>query len=340
MKKINMAKYMFVIAGSIFLSPKGVFASEYNVQPGNTLYSISVSTKVSVDSIKAANHLTSNTVYVGQVLIIPDGTTVIDETPVATPTASTYTVKAGDTLYSISVKTKVSVDQLKTFNKLSSNSIYVGQVLKLSTATTTPQQPSPAPTPVTTTPDPTPMTTQPLPAPTTASTYTVKSGDTLYRISVATKVSVETLKTLNNLTSNTLYIGQVLKLNDAPLPAVTVNVDKLIADAKALMGVPYLWGGTTPSGFDCSGFVQYVYAQQGIKLPRVAQDQWNAGKVVTTPQVGDLVFFTTYQAGPSHNGIYIGNNEFIHSGSSTGVTIASLSNSYWKPLFLGYRSFQ
>lgn len=328
MKKINMAKWMFVIAGSIFLSPKGVFASEYKVQPGNTLYSISVSTKVSVDSIKAANNLTSNTVYVGQVLVIPDGKTVMDETPVATPTASTYTVKAGDTLYSISVKTKVSVDSLKTFNKLSSNSIYVGQVLKLLDA--------PAPTP-----DPTPMTTPtPSPAPVTASTYTVKPGDTLYRISLAQNVSVDILKTVNKLTSNTLYVGQVLKLNDAPLPVVTLDVDKLLTDAKALMGVPYLWGGTTPSGFDCSGFVQYVYAKQGISLPRIALDQWNAGKVVTTPQVGDLVFFTTYQAGPSHNGIYIGNNEFIHSGSSTGVTIASLSNSYWKPIFLGYRSFQ
>ncbi|MDE5415807.1 C40 family peptidase [Alkalihalobacterium chitinilyticum] len=113
------------------------------------------------------------------------------------------------------------------------------------------------------------------------------------------------------------------------------NVMNLIADAADLVGTPYLWGGTTPRGFDCSGFIQYVFRNQGVSIPRTAAQQWAAGRSVDKPSVGDLVFFQTYTNGPSHNGIYIGNNQFIHSGSSTGVTVTSMSNSYWSQRYLG-----
>ncbi|UCZ52973.1 peptidoglycan-binding protein [Bacillus shivajii] len=118
------------------------------------------------------------------------------------------------------------------------------------------------------------------------------------------------------------------------------NTLNVIADAADLVGVPYLWGGTTQTGFDCSGFVQYVFKKNGVNLPRTVAEQWNATKSVSKPQVGDIVYFETYRPGPSHNGIYIGNNQFIHSGSSTGVTIASLNNSYWGPRYLGARSLK
>lgn len=113
------------------------------------------------------------------------------------------------------------------------------------------------------------------------------------------------------------------------------NAINLIADASELVGVPYVWGGTTTSGFDCSGFIQYVFKKNGVNLPRTAAQQYNAGSSVSSPQVGDIVFFETYKSGPSHNGIYIGNNQFIHAGSSTGVTIANLNNSYWSQRYLG-----
>ena len=109
----------------------------------------------------------------------------------------------------------------------------------------------------------------------------------------------------------------------------------LVADASSHMGVPYVWGGTSPSGFDCSGFVQYVFKGNGKDLPRTVAQQWNAMTSVSSPRVGDVVFFETYRSGPSHNGIYIGNNQFIHSGSSTGVTVANLNSSYWAPRYLG-----
>ncbi|WP_416147727.1 peptidoglycan-binding protein [Salipaludibacillus sp. HK11] len=113
------------------------------------------------------------------------------------------------------------------------------------------------------------------------------------------------------------------------------DVMNLVADASNYIGVPYLWGGTTASGFDCSGFIQHVFRNNGVNIPRTVAQQWNAGTSVSTPKVGDVVFFETYKSGPSHNGIYIGNNKFVHSGSSTGVTTTSMSNSYWAPRYLG-----
>lgn len=108
--------------------------------------------------------------------------------------------------------------------------------------------------------------------------------------------------------------------------------------AKSYSGVPYVWGGTSPSGFDCSGFTHYVFLKNGIIIPRVSADQYYAGVWVDKSQlqIGDLVFFTTYKPGPSHVGIYIGNGKFIHASSGAGrITISDMNNPYYKECYIG-----
>ncbi|WP_416150636.1 peptidoglycan-binding protein [Salipaludibacillus sp. HK11] len=118
----------------------------------------------------------------------------------------------------------------------------------------------------------------------------------------------------------------------------TVSSSNLIDVAKGMIGTPYVWGGTTPSGFDCSGFLQYVFNQRGVNLPRTVADMWNATTPVSSPSVGDIVFYETYKPGPSHAGIYLGGGQFIQAGSSSGVAITSMDNSYWSQRYLGARS--
>ena len=104
------------------------------------------------------------------------------------------------------------------------------------------------------------------------------------------------------------------------MPVVTHSMNAMsrtvVSDAMNYMGVPYVFGGNTPSsGFDCSGYVRYVFANAGIYLPRTADVQYNCGYAVSTSELapGDLVFFETYCPGPSHVGIYVGDGNFIHA---------------------------
>lgn len=113
--------------------------------------------------------------------------------------------------------------------------------------------------------------------------------------------------------------------------------NSIVATAKTFMGVPYVFGGTTPKGFDCSGLVQYVFKLNGVNIPRLADEQYNLGRTATRSQLvaGDLVFFNTEGGGITHCGIYVGSGNFLHASSSRGVRIDSLDNEYWKPRFVG-----
>ena len=117
------------------------------------------------------------------------------------------------------------------------------------------------------------------------------------------------------------------------------DVTRLLNIAMRFGGVPYVWGGETPAGFDCSGFVQYVFRQIGINLPRTADVQYELGRKVLQSELqpGDLVFFETYEPGASHNGIYVGDGNFIGANSGTGVAVASLASPYWRTRYLGAR---
>lgn len=115
------------------------------------------------------------------------------------------------------------------------------------------------------------------------------------------------------------------------------QVPKLLTTARKYIGVPYQFGGDTPKAFDCSGYLQYVFAQNGMKLPRTADLQYKLGQSMSAGKLeaGDLVFFTTYEPGASHCGIYLGQGEFIHASSSKGVRIDKLNDSYWKTKYYG-----
>jgi len=119
----------------------------------------------------------------------------------------------------------------------------------------------------------------------------------------------------------------------------TSKAGAIIATAKQYIGVNYVFGGTTPSGFDCSGFTQYVFAKNGMHLPRVSRDQYQLGTSVSfnNLQAGDLVFFSFAKNGiVDHEGIYVGNGQFINASSSKGVTIYELGT-YWKSVYVGAR---
>ena len=145
--------------------------------------------------------------------------------------------------------------------------------------------------------------------------------------------------------------SDLLALSEAPVlnsknyvgeaPVVITIGEQIVNYSKNFLGVPYVWGGTTSKGFDCSGFTQYVFKEMGYTLKRTAAQQLDNGVSVKKSQlqIGDLVFFTnTYatSAAASHVGIYIGNNEFIHAANG-GVKITSLDHEYYAPRYIGAR---
>ena len=112
----------------------------------------------------------------------------------------------------------------------------------------------------------------------------------------------------------------------------------LSGTALSLRGAPYRDGGIDPSGFDCSGFVRYVYEQHGVPMPRQVRDQFRIGKTIDRDQLepGDLVFFSTVAPGASHVGIVIGGDQFVHAPSERGVVrVESLGAQYWASRFIG-----
>ncbi|WP_083443644.1 C40 family peptidase [Ornithinibacillus contaminans] len=196
---------------------------------------------------------------------------------------------------------------------------------------------------------------------TPANYHLVQKSDTLWRIAKAYHTTVELLKAVNDLTSNTIYIGQKLKLppkdqvqerepekeHQEPKinqkPSGTNLVDKLITEAKKYIGAKYKFGATleeAPNLFDCSSFTQLVFLNNGVELPRVSRDQASIGTNVSKLQKGDLMFFTTpdlYSDGRvGHVGIYMGDGNMIHASTSKGVTITEdvLQNPYWSKNYL------
>jgi len=185
-----------------------------------------------------------------------------------------------------------------------------------------------------------------------AAQVTVVQGDSLWAIANRTGTSVDAIKQLNNLDSDLLHPGDVLNIPDGTeqtiLPVSSqqsvsrggLDRDRIVAVlnfAKQYEGTRYRSGGESPAGFDCSGFVRYVFKNFGFELVHSAVGQYNSGTAVDVANLrpGDLVFFHTYGKGISHSGIYLGGNQFISSTSSSGVKIDNLYDGYWGPKFRG-----
>jgi cell wall-associated NlpC family hydrolase len=119
-----------------------------------------------------------------------------------------------------------------------------------------------------------------------------------------------------------------------------VDAEALTRTALALRGAPYRDGGADPGGFDCSGFTQYVFAHNGVALPRAVKEQFAAGRSIARDDIapGDLLFFATVAPGASHVGIALDGQTFVHAPSSTGVVrIEQIGSRYWSPRYIGAR---
>ena len=160
--------------------------------------------------------------------------------------------------------------------------------------------------------------------------YNVGATDGIF--GAKTQAEVDAFQTANSLSTDGIVGSITVKtLNNAYAHALKVTA--IIATAKTYIGVPYIWGGEYPTtGFDCSGFVQYVFAQNGITLPRVSVDQSIVGTSINFNNIepGDLIFFSMQNNGTvDHVGIYLGNDQFINASSSLGVTIYPIGP-YWE----------
>jgi peptidoglycan endopeptidase LytE len=248
---------------------------------------------------------------------------------------SAHIVKKGDTLLSLSKKYSIPVNELRELNNIGASKLKPGQ--KLTLRKTGPK------------------------------TYTVKKGDNVYKIAKRFDLDTDELKEMNALETDHLKPGQKIliehetetnepKTHNAILSQAFSHSnleeelmqaseseehgmkDRLILFAKKLLDIPYRFGGNTLLGIDCSAYVQKVYSIIGINIPRSARQQFTEGNPVDKEElsIGDLVFFRTYASFPSHVGIYLGNNLFIHASSrSKKVTIDSLETPYYLKRFIG-----
>lgn len=320
----------------------------YVVKKGDTLSGISAKYGVTVREIKDASSLKNNSIKVGDILLIPGGDIVVRDSS-QNRQAFEYRVVKGDSLGRIGSKYGVSVKELKRANNMKSDRLIVGKKLLIPGKD---NNSAAAQKTVSAAKKTSGIKTD------IHHKYKVKKGDTLSTLASRCGVSQEAIMSINNLTSSILREGQIMVLPgegednffDYPATTTTSNTaasnrsrfsrDSIIQVAKKYLGAPYKFGGNSfTTGIDCSGYVKKVFSSFNVDLPRTARDIfYNAGYRVKRNELdtGDLVFFTTYANYPSHVGIYIGNDKFIHASSGARkVTITPMDKKYYKKRYIG-----
>lgn len=272
------------------------------VKSGDTVWNFAKKYGVSIQSIEKLNKVSadSHLIYVNQSLEIPtDGNQAEEKTTTPAPTATgTYTVQAGDSLWTIAQKYNTTVDALAQLNGLNLNSLlHVGQSLKVTgTATASATQ----------------AATQTTASQATAQTATTSQATTSY---------------------NTQAAAQPAQTNQAATTQTYANNGSVVSIANRYLGTPYAWGGTTPQGFDCSGFTQYVYGQAGKSIGRntVAQESAGSQIPVSQAQPGDLLFWGS-RGSSYHVAIYAGNGRYI-AAPTEGQSVSYGNTAYYTPSF-------
>lgn len=294
-----------VLCIMVLTFPTLVFAAKtHRVKKSETLYSLAKKYHVSLTELKSANNLVNNHVKVGDTLIIPSHSATSGTDENGQNAAATYKVRKGDTLKRISKKTGVSVGELKRLNSLGKGKLKPGKVLALrepeADADSKPRQ---------------------------VKNLQLKYNDLFnekdYEQSLADLTDPEPDRPVD-LTKN--------------LELKTDNVKMLKTKAYGFLGTRYRFGGSSRRGIDCSSFVQQVFREMEVSLPRTAREQFEIGNDVPPSdlQKGDLIFFRTYAPFPSHVGIYLGNNRMIHASSrDRRVVISPLNTPYYRARFIG-----
>jgi peptidoglycan DL-endopeptidase LytE len=298
---------LFIICVVILSFPSLALAAKtHRVKKNETVYSLAKKYHVTVEELKSANNLVGNRLKPRHVLVIPPRTVAASAS--APSGASTYKVKKSETLAKISKKTGISVAELKRLNGLSSNRVKGGKVLVLREAAPVeePRQKMAA----------------------VSKRLQLRHGDLFSEKDY--EQSLQELTELEPENQVDLRKSTELKVD---------GISELKKSVYGFLGTRYRFGGTSrASGIDCSGFVQKVFRELDVSLPRTAREQFEVGNTVAPGdlQRGDLISFSTYALYASHVGIYLGNNKMIHASSrDRRVVISPMNTAYYRSRFLG-----
>ena len=250
-------------------------------------------------------------------------------TPYVAANHVTYTVQAGDSLYTIAQKYGVTVDSLRQANTLGAT-LQVGQSLTVNDPTKNPQA-SVAASQAEQTPAQTTTTSQ-----ATQATQTTQAATTTNQVAQTTSqtTSQPAAQTQTSQASQTTQTSQQTQASQAQVATPSsYSVSALLSYAQTFTGVPYVLGGTTPAGFDCSGFTQYVFNHFGKNIGRTTYQQQYAGTklAVSSAQPGDLLFWGAYGSA-YHVGIYLGGSSYI-AAPEPGESVSVKSFTYYQPSF-------